>query len=132
MGDWQWHPIFFRSLIWKAHHPAGKMLCWATGINSSNNRKNMTNKAPMIKLNNGTEIPVIGLGTWRIEPDATKETIVEAIMNQGYRHLDLAASFLNEDKVGEALKVVYEKSNGAITRKDLYLSSKVWISHFFT
>ena len=90
----------------------------------------MSNSVPNAKLNNGQEIPVLGLGTWRSEPNNVKNAVIEAVLNCGYRHLDCAEAYLNEKEVGEALKEVFEKSNGKITRKDLFITSKVTNSFF--
>jgi diketogulonate reductase-like aldo/keto reductase len=56
------------------------------------------------KLNNGNEMPVLGFGTFKIK---TKEPIITAIMEAGYRHLDTAACYDNEEAVGEALQAVF-------------------------
>ena len=66
-----------------------------------------------IKLNNGMMMPKVGLGTYRIKD---KESIVRAILEVGYRHLDTAFVYENEEIVGEAIQEALEKSEGKIKR----------------
>jgi len=84
---------------------------------------------PKVKLNDGNEIPILGLGTWRSNPNEVKNAVVEAVLHEGYRHLDLAEAYLNEAEVGEGLKEIFELSNGKIKREDLFLTSKLWNTH---
>lgn len=69
----------------------------------------------MIKLHNGAEIPEIGLGTWLSKPHEV-EKAVEIAIREGYRHLDLARIYRNQDEVGLALKKVVPS---VVERKDL-------------
>lgn len=71
------------------------------------------------KLNNGVRIPKIGYGTWQIfdGPDAVE--IFETAIKKGYRHLDTAALYDNEESVGKAI----EKSD--VDREDIFITSKV-------
>jgi len=59
-------------------------------------------KGPRFTLNNGTKIPVIGLGTF-LMTDNPKEMVVKAILEYGYRHIDTAMIYGNEEQIGEAL-----------------------------
>lgn len=72
------------------------------------------------KLNNGVEIPSVGLGTWQT-PDG--ETAVKAIcsaVGAGYRHIDTAAAYANEKSVGEGIRACL------VPRGELFITSKVW------
>lgn len=72
-----------------------------------------------IILNNNIEIPSIGFGTWQLSGDACKES-VKIALESGYRHIDTAEIYENEEQVGTAIK----ESN--IPREKLFLTSKVW------
>lgn len=69
----------------------------------------------MLKLNNGVEMPAIGLGTFQ----ATKDSILLGI-EAGYRHIDIAPVYGNEAEVGEAIK------ESKVSRNQLFLSVKIW------
>lgn len=75
------------------------------------------------KLYNGVEIPVNGFGVYQI----SKEDCVESVLNalkSGYRHIDTAQSYFNEEKVGEAI------SKSGFKRDELFLTTKVWIDNY--
>jgi len=78
---------------------------------------------PMVKLNNGLEMPIVGLGTWKSKPNEVKNAVIYAI-EAGYRHIDCAYAYQNEDEVGAALKEKF--GDGTITRKDIWITSKIW------
>lgn len=74
-----------------------------------------------VTLNNGVEMPILGFGVFQI-PDAKEcQSAVEAALEVGYRSIDTAASYMNETAVGAAL------SASGLDRKDLFVTSKVWI-----
>ena len=75
------------------------------------------------KLNDGFDIPVLGLGTWMIRPSQFQTVIDESIKN-GITYFDVAQQYNNETLLGNALK-----ENG-IARKECFISTKVWISNF--
>lgn len=78
-----------------------------------------------IRLNNGTMIPVMGIGTFLLEPDDAENAVFSAIQN-GYAMVDTANAYMNERAVGRAIK------RSGIRRKDIYLSSKLWPSVYTT
>lgn len=76
---------------------------------------------PTFKLNNGVEMPAVGFGVFQIENGGTKQAVLDAI-DAGYRLIDTAQAYGNETEVGEAIK----ESN--VDRKDLFVTTKVWVS----
>lgn len=76
-----------------------------------------------IKLNNGIEMPGIGLGVFQVENDATAEIVKNAI-EVGYRSIDTAAIYENEAGVGEGIKQALVSTG--LNREDLFITSKVW------
>src|SRR3954453_9685914 len=78
-----------------------------------------TAAVPTVSLNNGTEIPQLGFGVFQVEPERTQE-VVESALGIGYRHLDTAAVYGNEEGVGKAIAA------SGIPREDLYVTTKLW------
>lgn len=75
-----------------------------------------------VTLNNGVEMPIVGFGVFQI-PDNETQAAAEAALEAGYRHLDTAASYGNEEAVGAAIKA------SGIPREDLFVTTKLWIQH---
>ncbi|TWD80201.1 diketogulonate reductase-like aldo/keto reductase [Kribbella amoyensis] len=73
----------------------------------------------MITLDNGVEIPQLGLGVWQIEDDLVTD-VVAAALDAGYRHIDTAAIYGNEEGVGRAIAA------SDLARDDLFVTTKVW------
>ena len=75
-----------------------------------------------IKLGNGVEMPLLGYGVFRVNPEECERCVSDAL-NVGYRLIDTAQAYGNEEGVGRA----WRKSG--IARKDLFLVTKIWISN---
>lgn len=75
-----------------------------------------------IRLNNGVEMPVLGYGVFQVSPDECERCVTEAI-GIGYRLIDTAQAYFNEEGVGAAVK------NCGVPRSELFLTTKVWISN---
>ncbi len=71
-------------------------------------------------LKNGYQIPCLGYGTWLLPNDETGLSAIESALAAGYRHIDTAAYYKNEEAVGKALL------NSGIPRKKLFVTSKLW------
>lgn len=80
-------------------------------------------KSP-ITLLNGKTIPVIGFGTWQAPNGQITTDAVKTALEAGYRHVDAAAIYGNETFVGKAIKEYISESG--VSRKDLFVTSKVW------
>ena len=72
-----------------------------------------------LKLNNGIEIPNVGIGTFMIESDDA-ERAVEFALKDGYRLIDTANAYMNERAVGRAIK------KSGVPRKEIFVSTKLW------
>jgi len=78
---------------------------------------------PKIKLNNGVELPSLGLGVFQSPPSETVGA-VEAAVKTGYRLIDTAAAYANEREVGEGIR------RSGLSRDDVFLETKIWISDY--
>lgn len=80
-----------------------------------------------VKLNNGVEVPILGFGTFQItDPKEAEDAVYEAI-KAGYRHIDTAQSYLNEEAVGKGIaKGIAEIG---VTREELFITTKVWVEN---
>jgi 2,5-diketo-D-gluconate reductase A len=76
---------------------------------------------PSVVLNNGIEIPQVGFGVWRV-PSAETQRAVRTALDAGYRHIDTAKLYDNEDGVGAAVR------ESGLDRDAVFVTSKVWNS----
>ncbi|XP_046492338.1 1,5-anhydro-D-fructose reductase [Neodiprion pinetum] len=74
-----------------------------------------------IRLSSNFEIPTVGLGTWQSGPEEI-EKAVEAALENGYRHIDTAFNYNNEEAIGRSLKKWFDKGG---QRRDLFITSKL-------
>lgn len=79
---------------------------------------------PNLKLNNGREIPQVGLGTWKITDNNELQVAFKAAIKAGYRHIDTAQAYGNEELIGRAMQ------NNGVQRKDLFITTKIAVQHF--
>lgn len=75
-----------------------------------------------VKLNNGIEMPILGYGVFLVDPKECERCVTDAI-NTGYRMIDTAQAYYNEEGVGEAIK------KSGIKREEFFLVTKVWITN---
>lgn len=76
-----------------------------------------------VTLSNGVEMPIIGYGVYQVTKEECERCVLDAL-KAGYRSIDTAQSYFNEEEVGHAI----EKSG--VNRADIFLTSKVWIEHY--
>ena len=74
-----------------------------------------------VKLNNGVEMPILGFGVFQVTDLAECERSVVDAIGSGYRSIDTAQSYLNEEAVGKAIK------RSGVPREDLFITTKLWI-----
>ncbi|MBO7936309.1 aldo/keto reductase [Streptomyces sp. S9] len=73
-----------------------------------------------VTLNNGVEMPILGFGVYQIPPEQTEQAVTDAL-DVGYRLLDTAAAYGNEEAVGRAV------AKSGIPREDLFITTKLWV-----
>jgi diketogulonate reductase-like aldo/keto reductase len=79
--------------------------------------------APFTKTVRGVEIPTVAIGVFEVDPGETEETVADAIA-AGYRHVDTATAYGNEEEVGRGIK------RGGVDRDELWVTTKVWTDDF--
>jgi 2,5-diketo-D-gluconate reductase A len=80
----------------------------------------MPSTTPTIALNNGVEMPVLGFGVYQIPAEQTEQAVSDALA-AGFRSLDTAAAYQNEEAVGRAIAA------GGIPRDELFVTTKLWV-----
>jgi diketogulonate reductase-like aldo/keto reductase len=75
-----------------------------------------------LKLNNGVEMPILGFGVYQIADAGVCERSVLDAIETGYRLIDTAAAYGNEEAVGRAIK------GSGVPRKELFITTKIWVS----
>lgn len=76
-----------------------------------------------ITLNNGLKMPILGYGVYQVSKEECKRCVLDAI-KVGYRLIDTAQSYFNEEEVGDAIKEC------GVPREELFITTKVWIEHY--
>lgn len=80
-----------------------------------------------LTLNNGKKIPMLGFGVYQVSKEEAKRCVKDAI-KVGYRHIDTAQSYFNEEEVGDAILECINE--GIVKREDLFITTKVWIDNY--
>ena len=80
----------------------------------------MTVHVPTVTLNNGVQMPILGFGVFQIPAEQTEQAVTDALA-AGYRHLDTAASYGNEEAAGRAIAA------SGIPREELFVTTKLWV-----
>lgn len=76
-----------------------------------------------VTLSNGVKMPILGYGVYQVSKNECERCVLDAL-SVGYRHIDTAQSYFNEEEVGSAIK------KSSIDRKDLFITTKVWVEHY--
>jgi 2,5-diketo-D-gluconate reductase B len=79
--------------------------------------------SPFTKTVRGVEVPTVGIGVFEVDPGETEETVADALA-AGYRHVDTAAAYMNEEEVGRGL------ARSGVDRDEVWVTTKVWFSEF--
>src|SRR5436309_9242560 len=79
--------------------------------------------APFTKTVRGVEVPTVAIGVFEVEPGETEETVADALA-AGYRHVDTARAYGNEEEVGRGL------ARSGVDRDEVWVTTKVWIDDF--
>ena len=82
-------------------------------------------KMETVKLNNGVEMPLEGFGVFQISDAAQCEQVVYDAIKTGYRLLDTAAAYMNEEAVGKGVSRAI--ADGIVNREELFITTKVWV-----
>lgn len=77
-----------------------------------------------ILLNDGNKIPAVGFGVFTIPNDGSTYKAVSYALQAGYRHIDTAAAYFNEEEVGQAVK------DSGISREEIFITSKLWLQDY--
>ena len=80
-----------------------------------------------VTLNNGVKMPMIGFGVFEIPKEETARCVYEAL-EVGYRLLDTAQAYYNEEETGDGIRQAIQKLG--INREDIFLTTKVWVTEF--
>lgn len=76
-----------------------------------------------VTLSNGVKMPILGYGVYQVTKDECERCVLDAL-EAGYRSIDTAQSYFNEEEVGSAMK------KSGIPREEIFLTSKVWVEHY--
>ncbi len=76
-------------------------------------------------LYNGVNVPLLGIGTFMISPEDAERSVYEAL-KAGYRLIDTANAYMNEEAVGRGMKRAIDE--GIVTRKEIFLVTKIWVT----
>lgn len=76
-----------------------------------------------VTLSNGVKMPVLGYGVYQVSKEECERCVLDAL-KAGYRHIDTAQSYFNEEEVGSAI------AKSGVPREEIFLTTKVWIEHY--
>jgi 2,5-diketo-D-gluconate reductase B len=79
--------------------------------------------APFTKTVRGVEVPTVAIGVFEVDPGETEETVADALA-AGYRHVDTATAYGNEEEVGRGI------ARSGVDRDDIWVTTKVWLDDF--
>uniref|UniRef100_A0AC34RH19 NADP-dependent oxidoreductase domain-containing protein n=1 Tax=Panagrolaimus sp. JU765 TaxID=591449 RepID=A0AC34RH19_9BILA len=80
-------------------------------------------KIPTVKMTNGLELPLFGYGTWQAQDEQQLKTALKVALESGYRLIDTAYAYGNEQIIGEVLQEFYK--SGKLKREDVFITTKL-------
>lgn len=80
-------------------------------------------KMEYVTLSNGVKMPILGYGVYQVSKEECERCVADAL-NAGYRSIDTAQSYFNEEQVGNAI------AKSGVAREDVFLTTKVWVEHY--
>jgi 2,5-diketo-D-gluconate reductase A len=80
----------------------------------------VSDPVPTVTLNNGVMMPILGFGVYQVPAEETEQVVTDALA-AGYRHLDTAAAYGNEEAVGRAI------ASSGVAREELFVTTKLWV-----
>lgn len=83
----------------------------------------LNTNSPLITLNNGIEMPLLGLGVYQATPEETVEAVASALEG-GYRLIDTAKAYQNETQVGEGIR------RSGVDRAEIFVTTKLWLTDY--
>ena len=98
-------------------------MAWAVDSVSTSNNKEP--KMQFVTFNDGNKMPILGYGVYQIPPEQTQQCVEDAI-SVGYRSIDTAQAYRNEQGVGNAVQTAIK---GGVKREDLFITTKIWVSN---
>lgn len=102
----------------------GLLPCHASNNGTNGMADTTSSTMPVLKLNNGIEMPQFGIGTFTLpDNENTVELLVQAL-KRGYRHIDTAHAYRNERSVGKAIR------ESGVPREEIWLTSKLWPNEY--
>lgn len=102
---------------------AASGMAWAADSVSTSNNKEP--KMQFVTFNDGNKMPILGYGVYQIPPEQTQKCVEDAI-SVGYRSIDTAQAYRNEQGVGNAVQTAIK---GGVKREDLFITTKIWVSN---
>jgi 2,5-diketo-D-gluconate reductase A len=99
---------------------AGHAVSWSRRSPLDSEEVTVSTQNRMVTLNNGVQMPVLGFGVFQIPDEQTEQVVTEALA-AGYRLIDTAASYGNEEAVGRAI------AKSGIPRAELFVTTKLWV-----
>ena len=102
---------------------AASGMAWAVDSVSTSNNKEP--KMQFVTFNDGNKMPILGYGVYQISPEQTQQCVEDAI-SVGYRSIDTAQAYRNEQGVGNAVQTAIK---GGVKREDLFITTKIWASN---
>src|SRR5205807_5255719 len=84
--------------------------------------RSSTTQVPQLELNDGNRIPQLGFGVFQVPPEDTAEVVSHALQT-GYRSIDTAAAYGNEEGTGESIRA------SGLPRENVYVTTKLWNAH---